>query len=224
MKENISKNTLKNILICGIGGQGVVLAGKIISLAALSAEFDVKTSEVHGMSQRGGSVSTHVRYGNKIFSPLIPEKSSDILLSFDIFETLMFAKIYADKYTAIISSGTGKFPAWNDKNKPVSISEIISVLKKNYPYSHFINSSKMSEEIGGPKISNMILIGFMSNFTDIKEDIWLKTINKNMPEKITGINIKAFLAGKNEFNKLNFSLNLLNNYPAHANCKLNLNF
>lgn len=223
-----SKN--QNILIVGIGGQGVVLAGKIISSAAFNSGLDIKTSEVHGMSQRGGSVSTHIRYGEKIYSPLIPNNCADIIISFDIYETLRYVNAYANEKTIIISSDFGKIPPMKEKtiykcdndiennthssekyaekiyndeklyNKSVnhnllSIPEIISSLKQSYDNAYFIDAREISSALKNDRVSNMVLIGFMSNFTPIGREIWIKTIENILPEKIVNVNKSAFEAG-----------------------------
>ena len=196
-------DSVQNILICGIGGQGVVLAGKIISLAAFKSGMDIKTSEVHGMSQRGGSVSTHIRFGKKIFSPLIPENAATAILSFDIYETLRYANSFANKNTVIISSNGGKTPAWTSKTKNdtiinnfTDIYTIASLLKDNFKSLTLLDDKQIAENLGNVKVSNIILIGALSVFTDIKEDIWLKTIETNVPEKTVDLNIKAFTKGR----------------------------
>ncbi len=193
----------QNILISGIGGQGVVLAGRIISLAAFESGMDIKTSEVHGMSQRGGSVTTHIRFGRKIFSPLIPEKSATAILSFDIYETLRYAGSFANKNTIIISSYDGKTPAWTSKTKNDTIANnftdiysIASLLKDNFKSLTLLDDKRIAENLGNVKVSNIILIGALSVFTDIKEEIWLKIIKTNVPEKTADLNIKAFMKGR----------------------------
>ena len=190
----------QNILVCGIGGQGVVLAGKIISNAAYGKGFDVKTSEVHGMSQRGGSVSTHIRFGEKVFSPLIPGQSADIILSFDIYETLRYARDFADKKTLIISSNYGKIPLWASvrENDGISIAEITGTLKINFDKLLTVNKKETVMALGNVRVANIILLGLLSKFTDIEEDFWLKAIKDSVPEKTKEINIKAFLIGRNE--------------------------
>ncbi len=190
----------QNILVCGIGGQGVVLAGKIISNAAYGKGFDVKTSEVHGMSQRGGSVSTHIRFGDKVFSPLIPGQSADIILSFDIYETLRYARDFADKKTLIISPNYGKIPLWASvrENDGISIAEITGTLKINFDKLLTVNKKETVMALGNVRVANIILLGLLSKFTDIEEDFWLKAIKDSVPEKTKEINIKAFLIGRNE--------------------------
>jgi indolepyruvate ferredoxin oxidoreductase beta subunit len=200
---------IQNILICGIGGQGVVLAGKIVSLAAFESGLDIKTSEVHGMSQRGGSVSTHIRYGEKIFSPLIPENRANAILSFDIYETARYIRSFANEKTIIISSNHGKIPSWTSKNKNDKIEEngngfidadaVAGFLKANFKFLNLIDDKKIAEDLGNIKVSNIILIGIMSGFTGIKKEIWLKAIEKNIPQKTADLNIKAFLTGRNYY-------------------------
>lgn len=189
----------QNILVCGIGGQGVVLAGKIISLAAFEKGFDVKTSEVHGMSQRGGSVSTHIRFGTKVFSPLIRKQSADIILSFDIYETLRYAKDFANKNTLIISSNYGKTPLRTtaSENGRLSADEIIGAMKIGFDKIFMVDNKKTAMSLGNPKVSNIILIGLMSKFIDIEKDFWLKVVECNVPLKTKEINTEAFLTGRN---------------------------
>lgn len=197
---------IQNILICGIGGQGVVLAGKIISLAAFESGKDIKTSEVHGMSQRGGSVSTHIRYGKKIFSPLIPGNEATAILSFDIYETARYIRSFANEKTIIISSNRGKIPQWTPKDKNDKIGNgiigeegVAGLLRTNFKYLHLIDDKGMALDLGNIKVSNIILIGILSGFSDIKKEIWLKAIEKNIPLKTADMNIKAFLTGRNYY-------------------------
>lgn len=193
----------QNILICGIGGQGVVLAGKIIGLAAFESGMDIKTSEVHGMSQRGGSVSTHIRFGKKVFSPLIPKNRATLILSFDIYETLRYIGDFANKNTVIVSSDNGKTPAWTSKtkndtigNKLMNAASIAAFLKDNVKFLNLLNDKKTAENLGNVKVSNIVLIGALSGFIDIKKEIWLKVIEKSVPEKIVDLNVEAFLKGR----------------------------
>ena len=199
---------IQNILICGIGGQGVVLAGKIVSFAVFESGLDIKTSEVHGMSQRGGSLSTLIRYGKKIFSPLIPENKATAILSFDIYETARYISSFANEKTIIISSNQGKIPSWTSKNKNDKIKNgngfidadaVAGLLKANFKFLNLIDDKRIAENLGNIKVSNIILIGILSGFTGIKKEIWLKAIEKNIPRKTEDLNIKAFLTGRNYY-------------------------
>ena len=195
--------TNQSILICGIGGQGVVLSGKIISLSAFYENYDDKTSEVHGMSQRGGSVSTHLRYGEKIFTPLISMHSADIILSFDLYETIRYID-YANKETKIITASEGKYIRGSSYNKiglpsPESIIDKIKI-DLNLKNLFAIDIEKIAREIGNIKVANTILIGASSQFTYIKEHTWLSILKENVPAKTTDINEKAFLLGRKMLN------------------------
>jgi indolepyruvate ferredoxin oxidoreductase beta subunit len=195
--------TNQSILICGIGGQGVVLSGKIISLSAFYENYDVKTSEVHGMSQRGGSVSTHLRYGNKIFTPLIPMHAADIILSFDLYETLRYIN-YANKETKIITASGAKFIR-NSSANPISLPSIKSIIEKitidfNFKNLIAVDIVKIAQELGNIKVANTILIGASSQFTYIKERTWLNILKENVPPKTVDINEKAFLLGRKILN------------------------
>ncbi|MFW0884993.1 indolepyruvate oxidoreductase subunit beta [Candidatus Acidulodesulfobacterium sp. H_13] len=207
MKINDTQG-VQNILICGIGGQGVVLAGKIIGAAAFESGLDIKKSEVHGMSQRGGSVSTHIRFGEKIFSPLIPKYAASTILSFDIYETLRYVKNFANNKTVVISSDYGMMPLWTSKNKndklgngPITAENISNALRIEFKYLHLVNNKKIAANLGNIKVSNIVSIGLLSNYTDIEKEIWLGVIRQNVPEKTVNLNLKAFLIGRNEGNK-----------------------
>ena len=191
--------TNQSILICGIGGQGVVLSGKIISLSAFYENYDVKTSEVHGMSQRGGSVSTHLRYGNKIFTPLIPLHTADIILSFDLYETLRYID-YASEKTKIITASIGKYIRRSSAN-PVSLPSFKSIIDKitiDFNFKDLITEDigKIAQELGNIKVANTILIGASSQFTYIQEQTWLNILKENVPANTIDINEKAFLLGR----------------------------
>lgn len=196
---------VRNILICGIGGQGVVLAGKIIGIAAFESGLDIKKSEVHGMSQRGGSVSTHIRFGKKIFSPLIRKHAASTILSFDIYETLRYAKNFANNKTVIISSDYGMMPLWTSKNKNdkignglITAENIANALRIEFKCLHLINNKKIAADLGNIKVSNIVSIGLLSNHIDIEEEIWIEAIRQNVPKKTVDLNFKAFLIGRNE--------------------------
>ena len=191
--------TNQSILICGIGGQGVVLSGRIISLSAFYENYNVKTSEVHGMSQRGGSVSTHLRYGNKIFTPLIPLHTADIILSFDLYETLRYID-YANEKTRIITASAGKYikkSSANLVNLP-SFESIIDKITIDFNFKNLItvDIGKIAQELGNIKVANTILIGASSQFTYIQEQTWLNILRENVPANTIALNEKAFLLGR----------------------------
>jgi len=185
-----------NIVLSGVGGQGVILASKILSMAGIESGYDVKQSEVHGMSQRGGSVTSHVRIGEKVYSPLITEGEADVVIAFELLEALR-TKHWTNKNGILIfntmkinpitvSSGMAEYPE--------GIVEKINELKcKTYA----IDALELAKKAGSPKAVNMVLVGAASNVLPIKENIWETVLKNNIPEKILDINFKAFEYGKN---------------------------
>jgi len=180
-----------NILLCGVGGQGIILASKLLSEAALLAGYDIKQSEVHGMSQRGGSVVSYIRLGEKIYSPLIAENTADFIVSFEKMETLRYLS-FANKNTIFIIAdlilqpisvniGKGKYP------------ENIEKIFNDLGYcSKFIDVYKTAKEIGNLKTINVITLAALAQYLPIADDIWFDTFKKILPTKILDINLLAF--------------------------------
>lgn len=189
------ENKITNILICGVGGQGIILAGEILSEAALRSGFDVKKSEVHGMAQRGGSVMSHVRYGEKIYSPLIKEGDADFLFSFERMETLRYLPMLKNNGVIIINNQRINPTNINIKtrNYPENIEEICNRFSQNI---FFIDALKIAERIGNTKTVNVIMLGVLSRYLSLKENIWFDSIKSKVKEKFVDINIKAFQEGK----------------------------
>ena len=185
-----------NVLIVGVGGQGVLLASKLISVAALSMDMDVKQSEVHGMSQRGGSVSSHVRFGEKVHSALIEDGTVDVLLSFELLESLRYAHMLKKDGTVIV----------NDQRidpVPVAIGDmeypddIDGKLKKFTDKVVNVDGLKLAQEAGFAGAVNVVLLGALSKISDtIPEEVWLETIKSTVKEKFIDINLKAFELGR----------------------------
>ncbi len=185
----------KNIMIVGVGGQGTLLASKLLGKMLLSAGFDVKVSEVHGMSQRGGSVVTYVRYGEKVYSPIIDKGEADVILSFELLEAARWME-YLKKDGTIITNtrqidpmpvlaGTAEYP-----------SELVSKMKDKGVKVDAFDCMALAEEAGSSKAVNLVLLGRISNHFDFSENEWLKTIETSVPEKFIEINKKAFLLGR----------------------------
>jgi indolepyruvate ferredoxin oxidoreductase, beta subunit len=182
-----------NILIVGVGGQGIILGSDIITKAAMIAGFDAKKSEIHGMSQRGGSVFSHIRFGEKIFSPVIPEGEANILVSFEEMETLRWLN-YVNQDTKIFFTENRILPS-EVKEYPENIKE---ELKKNYNNIIVINQEKLISKIGKPKFLNLAILGLTSNFINFDETSWKEAINEEVPAGTFSENWEAFLIGKNE--------------------------
>jgi indolepyruvate ferredoxin oxidoreductase beta subunit len=191
------QNKTTNILICGVGGQGIILAGEILSEAALRSGFDVKKSEVHGMAQRGGSVVSHVRYGEKIYSPLIKEGDANFLFSFERMETLRYLSMLRKDGVIIINNQRINPTNINIKinNYPENIEDTCKRFSENVI---LIDALKIAEQIGNIKTVNVIMLGVLSRYLSINDDIWWECIKTKIKEKFININLKAFQEGKKE--------------------------
>lgn len=189
-----------NVLIVGVGGQGVVLASNILCEVAVRAGFDVKKSEIHGMSQRGGVVTSHVRFGEVVYSPLIQHGQADVLLGFESAEALRFA--HEIKEGGLLLSSTQKIPPPRGPQKK-------KAKGLQYPEAALEDAAKVCRgrvipveaeaialELGNPRLTNTILLGALSTGLDISDEIWEETIRAMVPPKTIDLNIAAFARGK----------------------------
>ena len=180
-----------NVLLVGVGGQGIVLASDVLSLAALYAGHDVKTSEIHGMSQRGGSVFSHIRFGDKVCSPVIPEGRVDILVSLEEMETLRWLS-YVNSDTRILFTKTRIHPP-NGAGYPENIEQEI---RKKFRHSSAIDPGRISEKTGSVKFMNTALLGMVSRFLDVPDEAWQRSLHEQVPDGTYEQNSAAFAVGK----------------------------
>jgi indolepyruvate ferredoxin oxidoreductase beta subunit len=188
--------TVTNILLVGVGGQGILVASEIIAEALMLAGFDVKKSEVHGMAQRGGSVVSHVRFGEKVYSPIIPEGEADILVGFELLE--------AYRYLPLLKAD-GKIVVNNLKINPpiVSIGQedypegLPEKIKNIFPGGTLIDGLALAKMAGNVKTVNTVLLGALSRLSGIEEKFWLSAIERMVPGKTLEVNGKAFELGRN---------------------------
>jgi len=186
-----------NILIAGVGGQGVLLTSKIIAEAALLAGLDVKQSEVHGMAQRGGSVLSQVRFGDKVFSPVIAEGEADLLIGFEPLETARYLHYLRDNGMTIyntrpigtigVSIGKEEYPA-----------DIHDIIKKNAPKVFAFDATELAVGVGEKRAVNLVLVGAALRFLPIDATIVENAITNSVPKKLLEINQKAFAAGRGQ--------------------------
>lgn len=184
-----------NIMIVGVGGQGTLLASRILGNAVIGAGYDVKVSEVHGMSQRGGSVVTYVKFGEKVYSPIIDKGEADIILAFEQLEA----------YRALpwLKKG-GRIIINDQKINPMPVitgaaeypENIVEKISEKADVTH-INALELAEKAGSIKAVNVVLIGVMAKKTEIPYEDWINTVKSTVPEKFAEVNIKAFDAGYN---------------------------
>ena len=184
----------KSVLIVGVGGQGTLLTSRILGDVALSSGLDVKVSEVHGMSQRGGSVVTYVKMGEKIYSPIIEKNEADIILCFEKLEALRWID-YAKKDATIIINNQRIDPMPVIIGKAKCPENIIEKIKANYKKVVDVPALDMAKKSGNIKTVNVVMIGVMAQCTEIDKDVWIKAIEKTVKPQFVEVNIKAFNLG-----------------------------
>ena len=185
-----------NVLIVGVGGQGVLLASEIISDVAMNAGYDVKKSEIHGMSQRGGVVSSHIKIAPRVYSPVIRHGMADILLSFEQAEGLRAVDWLRPDGIAIVSR-TSLVPAIVTSSKQFSYPEdAIGELGKKLDNLIPVSADEIAAELGNPRLVNTILLGVSSNHLPFKEQQWIETIRSKVKAKFVDINLAAFQRGR----------------------------
>lgn len=186
----------KNVMIVGVGGQGSLLASKLLGRLLLDEGYDVKVSEVHGMSQRGGSVVTYVRYGDKVYSPVIDKGEADYIVSFEVLEAarwLEYLKPSGQIVTNIqqidpmpVITGAAEYP-----------SDLVTKMKDAGANVDALDCLSLAEEAGSAKAVNIVLMGRLSHYFNIPEEAWLAAMEKIVPAKFLEMNKKAFELGKN---------------------------
>lgn len=185
----------KNIMIVGVGGQGTLLASRILGNVAINEGYDVKISEVHGMSQRGGSVVTYVKYGDKVYSPIIDQGEADIILAFELLEAYR-ALPYIKKGGKMIVNAQSIDPMPVITGAAQYPSDIAEKLK-TVVNTTVVDALSLAKNAGNIKAVNVVLIGVMAKTTDIPYEKWIKTIKETVPSKFLDINLKAFEMGYN---------------------------
>ena len=183
----------KNIMIVGVGGQGTLLASRILGNTAISEGYDVKVSEVHGMSQRGGSVVTYVKYGEEVFSPIIDKGEADIILAFERLEALRVLP-YLKKGGKIILNDRAISPMPVITGAAEYPENIIPFLSEKADVTA-LDALEISMEAGSPKAVNVVLIGVLAATMDIDKEVWKKVIIETVPQKFHDLNLKAFELG-----------------------------
>ena len=187
-------SNVKSIMIVGVGGQGTLLTSRVLGNAMLNQGVDVKVSEVHGMSQRGGSVVTYVRYGDQVYSPIIAHGGADILLAFEALEAARYLPWLKPDGTVIVNTqqmdpmsvvtGQKEYPA-----------DILGEVAKQGAKMVAIDALGMAEQAGSVKAVNVVLIGAMAKKLDLPKEVWIDTIKATVPPKFIDLNLKAFELG-----------------------------
>jgi indolepyruvate ferredoxin oxidoreductase, beta subunit len=193
----MKKTEVTNILLSGVGGQGTILASNILAHVFVEAGYDVKKSEVHGMAQRGGDVTTHFRFGKKVYSPLIKYGDVDYLLSFELLEALRYINHCKNSAKIIIN---------DQKTLPPSVNlglaqypeDVAGTFKQFFGESvAIIKGREIAAALGSPQSANVVLVGAFSRFfPEIKKAMWTKALKELLPKKILDVNLEAFARGQ----------------------------
>ncbi len=185
----------KNVMIVGVGGQGSLLASKLLGKLLLTKGYDIKVSEVHGMSQRGGSVVTYVRFGDKVYSPIIDKGEADFIVSFEMLEAARYTEFLRPDGKIIantqqinpmpVITGAVEYPAELEKKIKDAGIDLVAV-----------DALSLAEQAGSSKAVNIVLMGILSKYFDFTEEEWNKAIESSVPEKFLELNKKAFALGR----------------------------
>lgn len=183
-----------NVMIVGVGGQGTLLASRVLGAAMLAAGKDVKVSEVHGMSQRGGSVVTYVRAGEKVYSPIINPGEADLILAFEQLEAARWLPYLKKDGTVIVNT---------QKMDPMPVvtgaeqypEGILEAIQRAGARLEAVDALALAMDAGSVKAVNVVLIGVMARQTDIPKEVWQEAVRTAVPERFVELNLKAFEAG-----------------------------
>ena len=194
-KERETKTETKSIVLVGVGGQGILLASEILAQAAMLEGYEVKTNEVHGMAQRGGSVVAQVRYGPVVYSPLVARGSAQVLGALEQIEALRFADFLRPDGLAVVnaqaivpvsvSSGAARYPV-----------DVESRLQAAFPRLAYIRAAEEAAALGNVQATNIVVLGAVSKGLDLPEKAWLEAIAASVKEKFLELNKKAFEKGR----------------------------
>ena len=186
----------KNVMIVGVGGQGSLLASKLLGRLLLTKGYDIKVSEVHGMSQRGGSVVTYVRFGEKVYSPVIHKGEADYIVSFELLE--------AARWTEYLKPG-GKIVVSTQQINPMPVitgaatypEQLVTKMQQAGIDVDAFDALKLAEEAGSSKAVNIVLMGHLSKYFEFTQEEWMEAIEQSVPAKFLELNKKAFTLGRN---------------------------
>ena len=186
----------RSIMIVGVGGQGSLLASRLLGNVLLAKGFDVKVSEVHGMSQRGGSVVTYVRYGDEVCSPIIEKGEADVIISFELLESARWLP-YLKKGGKLITSTQQLDPMPVITGAAQYPEDIAAKIKATGIQVSAVDALGLAEQAGNAKASNVVLMGVVSAQTEFEEALWQNAIEQCVPPKFLELNKKAFELGRN---------------------------
>lgn len=194
MSTTHTLENLFNVSLVGVGGQGILLTSDILALAAMHAGFDVKKSEIHGMSQRGGSVISQVRFGTKVFSPIIPDGESDILVSFERTEALRYAHL-AKPGAKILVNDMERIPVTVSSGLQPAAQDVDQRLAA-YPGRMLLDANPLAVQAGNLRTANLVIVGALSTLVPFDEHHWQAAMRERIPAKLLDVNLRAFDLGR----------------------------
>ena len=189
-----------SLMFAGVGGQGSLLIAELTSLAAVSAGYDTKQTEVHGVSQRGGSVETHVRFGEKVHSPIVTPGEALAVIGLEKLEALRFAHYVDPKNGTVLVNDHELIPGSVVNAEKIYPHETIEFFKSKGLHVIALPASKIARELGDGRMANVVLLGALSTLLPVQQEIWEKTLRLRIPARFLDGNLKSFQAGREMMN------------------------
>jgi indolepyruvate ferredoxin oxidoreductase beta subunit len=184
-----------NILFCGVGGQGILLASEVTAYSLLAVGMEARKSEVHGMAQRGGSVTAQLRYGSKVYSPLISVGEADIVVAFEMMEAVRYLPYMHDD-TKVIVNTHKIYPPAIATGKMDYPENVLDELTSRNIHVKQLDAFKIASSVGEVRAVNIVMVGVLSTYLPIEEQVFLDVMNERIPERLREVNIKAFQEGR----------------------------
>ena len=184
-----------NILFCGVGGQGILLASEVTAYSLLAAGMDVRKSEVHGMAQRGGSVTAHLRYGSKVYSPLISPGEADIVVAFEMLEAVRYLP-YMHNDSKVIVNTHKIYPPAVATGKMTYPENVLDELTSRDIHVKELDAFEIARSVGEVRAVNIVMVGVLSTYLPVNEQVYIDVMNERIPERFRDVNIRAFQEGR----------------------------
>ena len=186
--------TVTNVLIAGVGGQGAILSSELLALTAIDAGYDVKQGEFHGVAQRGGAVFSHVRFGDKVYSPIARRESVDFMLALEELEALRYAHFVKPGGTIIVNEHTVE-PVRTADHRDYPGNAVEFLKSKGFNVI-VVDATQMAITIGNHRAANVVLLGALAELLEIPDEVWNQTLDSRIPERFLSLNQEAFKAGR----------------------------
>jgi indolepyruvate ferredoxin oxidoreductase beta subunit len=184
-----------NILFCGVGGQGILLASEVTAYSLLAAGMDVRKSEVHGMAQRGGSVTAHLRYGGKVYSPLISPGEADIVVAFEMLEAVRYLP-YMHSDSKVIVNTHKIYPPAVATGKMAYPENVLNELTSRNIHVKELDAFEIARGVGEVRAVNIVMVGVLSTYLPVDEQVYVDVMNERIPARFRDVNIRAFQEGR----------------------------